>query len=404
MQIKVYLDDAAEPYQVLIPPEQFSLDTEQMVDGEHKLTFKAIKEGEVTSVRIIPFTVRNGPSIAVHGIVEQDTLSGTVSLLANAYGAKTGDEFEPLRMETPAPVPTWAWVLVLGVVGWGVGYITLEYQSKKLQDQASAQIASAATSTTSPNETTIVDNNSGDDWVRLGKQIYENNCASCHQGNGAGLPGIFPPLANNAVVLDDDPVEHIHTIINGLSGKEIDGVLYASPMPAFGEILNNEEIAAVVNHERTQWSNNAPIVTADDIAAIALAADTSNSEPISTATTVGADSETDITADDWKELGSQVYGNNCSSCHQSNGAGLPGVFPPLVNNVVVLDDDPSEHIKTIINGLSGKEIGGIMYPAPMPAFGSMLSDDEIAAVVNHERTQWNHNAKTVTSKDVTALR
>ena len=263
MRIEIYLDDASEPFQILKPPEQFSLDTKKMIDGEHKLTFKAMDDGEITSVRVVPFTVRNGPSIAVHGMVEQDTLSGTVSLLANAYGARRGDEFEPLRMETPAPIPTWAWVLVLSVVAWGAGYITLESHSKTLRDQAIA--GSVTTISTQKAEANNQPDNGGSDWAELGEQIYGNNCASCHQGNGAGLPGVFPPLANNAVVLDVDPTEHIETIINGLIGKEIDGTAYASPMPAFGSMLSDEEIAAVVNHERTQWNNNAPIVTAGDV-------------------------------------------------------------------------------------------------------------------------------------------
>ena len=266
MRIEIYLDDASEPFQTLKPPEKFSLDTKQMTDGEHRLTYKAMDDGEVTSVRVMPFTVRNGPSIAVHGMVDKDTLSGTVSLLANAYGARKGDEFEPLRMETPTPVPTWAWVLVLGVVAWGVGYITLESHSKTLRDQAIA--GATPTTSTQRMSTNNQTEDGGSDWAELGSTVYGNNCSSCHQGNGAGLPGVFPPLANNAVVLNDDPTEHIRTIIEGLTGKEIDGVAYASPMPAFGTLLSDEEIAAVVNHERTQWENNASTVTPEDVAAL----------------------------------------------------------------------------------------------------------------------------------------
>ena len=45
------------------------------------------------------------------------------------------------------------------------------------------------------------------------------------------------------------------------------GVAYASPMPAFGDILSNKDIAAVVNHERTQWGNSAPLTSADEVQA-----------------------------------------------------------------------------------------------------------------------------------------
>lgn len=287
MRIEIYLDDDKTPYQIITPPEEFSLDTEKMEDGEHKLTLKAINDGEVSSVRVMPFTVSNGPSIAVHGMVDQDTLSGTVSVLANAYGSRVGDEFEPLRMETPAPIPTWAWVLVLAVVAWSAGYITLEVhaealrkasiaavvnQDKSTQDSdlgASKDITTAQSTVSTPNNNSQTPNEDGSfDWSKLGDQVYGINCASCHQGNGTGLPGVFPGLVNNAVVMNEDPTEHIETILNGLVGKEIDGVNYASPMPAFGSSLSDEEIAAVVNHERTQWGNNAATVTPEDVSTL----------------------------------------------------------------------------------------------------------------------------------------
>ncbi len=100
-----------------------------------------------------------------------------------------------------------------------------------------------------------------------GSRVYGANCASCHQATGLGLPGAFPPLAGNSVVLADDPTEHIRTTIFGIQGKTIDGVDYASPMPGFG-FLSDEELTAVINHERTSWGNDAPTVTVDDVTRI----------------------------------------------------------------------------------------------------------------------------------------
>lgn len=97
-----------------------------------------------------------------------------------------------------------------------------------------------------------------------GGQLYAANCASCHQANGQGLPGAFPPLAGNSVVLDIDPTEHIRTTIFGIQGKAIDGIDYASPMPGFS-FLSDEEIAAVINHERTSWGNDAATVTTQEV-------------------------------------------------------------------------------------------------------------------------------------------
>ncbi|WP_227370119.1 cbb3-type cytochrome c oxidase subunit II [Halomonas sp. M20] len=106
----------------------------------------------------------------------------------------------------------------------------------------------------------------GDDASAKGATLYANNCASCHQANGQGLPGTFPPLAGNAVVLAEDPSEHIDTILHGAQGRTIDGTEYASPMPGFADQLDDDQVAAIINHERTSWGNDAPTVTAEDVA------------------------------------------------------------------------------------------------------------------------------------------
>lgn len=98
-----------------------------------------------------------------------------------------------------------------------------------------------------------------------GKSLYDTNCASCHQASGQGIPGAFPPLAGDPVVTADDPTEHIDIVLFGAHGREINGQTYASPMPPFGH-FSNEEIAAMINHERTSWGNDAPTVTAEDVA------------------------------------------------------------------------------------------------------------------------------------------
>jgi len=101
-----------------------------------------------------------------------------------------------------------------------------------------------------------------------GAQVYQSRCSACHQADGKGVAGAFPPLAGDPVVQDSDPARHIEVILFGLSGQTIGGVAYASAMPAWGEQLTDDEIAAVVNHERTSWGNAAPTVTAADVAAL----------------------------------------------------------------------------------------------------------------------------------------
>jgi len=106
------------------------------------------------------------------------------------------------------------------------------------------------------------------DKVDKGNQLYNIQCASCHQANGQGVPGVFPPLVDDPVLNDPDPTEHINTVLNGLKGKIINGVNYASAMPPHRELLSDKEIAMIVNYEREKWGNPDKPVTAEDVRAI----------------------------------------------------------------------------------------------------------------------------------------
>ncbi len=102
--------------------------------------------------------------------------------------------------------------------------------------------------------------------------------------------------------------------------------------------------------------------------------------------------------------GAALYGTRCAGCHQSTGEGIPGVFPPLKGDPVVTAGDPTRHIMIVLAGLRGKTIGGVKYAAAMPAQEHAMTDAEIAAVINHERTSWGNNAPTVTEREVAKLR
>lgn len=100
-----------------------------------------------------------------------------------------------------------------------------------------------------------------------GGAIFAANCVACHQATGAGLPGAFPPLKGDPVVMDPDPTRQIHTVLHGLQGQAIGGTTYPSPMPGFASTLNDHQIADIINHERTSWGNQAKQITADQVKA-----------------------------------------------------------------------------------------------------------------------------------------
>ncbi len=102
-----------------------------------------------------------------------------------------------------------------------------------------------------------------------GSAVYADKCSSCHQANGAGLPGAFPPLAKNPVVTGD--VGKLSKIVlNGLNGAvTVDGKAYNGAMPAWKGQLSNAEIAAVLTYIRASFGNKASAVTEAQVAAAA---------------------------------------------------------------------------------------------------------------------------------------
>ena len=97
--------------------------------------------------------------------------------------------------------------------------------------------------------------------------------------------------------------------------------------------------------------------------------------------------------------GVELYTANCQSCHQENGEGLKGAFPPLKGSKVVVDDNPELMVNIIMNGYSARAQEGF---GPMPAVGTMnsLSAEEIAAIMNHEKSSWGNDSKKVSPEEI----
>jgi len=100
-----------------------------------------------------------------------------------------------------------------------------------------------------------------------GQQLYVANCAACHQAGGEGLPGAFPPLKGDAVVDDADATGHIRVVLFGLQGMAINGTKYGSPMPGWAQ-FSDQDIAAIIDYERSAWNNHGKPITANEVAAV----------------------------------------------------------------------------------------------------------------------------------------
>ena len=101
-----------------------------------------------------------------------------------------------------------------------------------------------------------------------GAIVYIANCSSCHQTNGQGIAGAFPPLAGNATVTGN-PIAVIAIVKEGLEGRlVVNGQAYSGIMPRWRGVLSDEQIASVITYVRSSWKNNAPGVSVADVQAV----------------------------------------------------------------------------------------------------------------------------------------
>lgn len=101
-----------------------------------------------------------------------------------------------------------------------------------------------------------------------GEELYMTRCMSCHQANGDGISGVFPPLTNSEWVTGDKG-RLIRLILNGMAGEvEVNGVIYTGAMPPWNTFLNDEQVAAVLTYIRSSWGNEANEVTVEEVAAV----------------------------------------------------------------------------------------------------------------------------------------
>jgi len=109
---------------------------------------------------------------------------------------------------------------------------------------------------------------------------------------------------------------------------------------------------------------------------------------------------------DMMAKGRKVYVKNCQACHQADGNGLPGVYPPLVGSDWV-KDKPERLIKVVLSGLAGEvQVNGVAYTNAMTPFGPILSDLDIAAVLSYVRTtvDFKNESYEVTEATVASVR
>jgi nitrite reductase (NO-forming) len=106
--------------------------------------------------------------------------------------------------------------------------------------------------------------------VSAGGVLYNGTCSVCHQQNGEGMAGVFPPLAKSDYLMAD-PRRAIEVVLNGLTGPvTVNGSDFNSVMPPMSQ-LNDDEIANILTFVLNSWGNEDGAISPDDVAAVRAA-------------------------------------------------------------------------------------------------------------------------------------
>ncbi len=211
----------------------------------------------------------------------------------------------------------------------------------------------------------------------VGEAIYERRCSTCHGDDGTG-DDINPTLVGADRVINPDRIDdHIDIVLQGEGG-----------MQAFGGILNDAEVAAVVNHERTSWGNDGGLIDEDDVAEVRDALGL----PASPAMAVEPTPTDDLLA-----TGERIY-RSCASCHGADGRG-PDYVPDLTGSELVVAEDVDELARVLIEGRDSDQ-----WPGRKSPVARSMTDIQLASLLTYIRQSFDNDAAEVQPLTVQEIR
>ena len=232
--------------------------------------------------------------------------------------------------------------------------------------------------------------------MAAGEKLYQTHCSACHQGDGQGLKGAFPPLAKSDYLMENRN-RAINTVIAGLTGEvEVNGVKYNAVMPNFA-YLKDDEVANIVTYVMNSWGNKGFQVSASEVTTargvnIQVPTGAPADHPTTSKTAVsyeGApsginpedtvamiDSEGPAMNQEEFAYATKIYFERCAGCHGVLRKGATG--KPLTTDIT--REKGTDYLKTLITYGS---------PAGMPNWGTSgdFSEQEIdtlARFLQHE--------------------
>lgn len=225
--------------------------------------------------------------------------------------------------------PAWPMIsgATAGVLGWSSrGEVAKDIAQHEDQNSALVTALLAADMTTLPEDADL-----NRYAVARGGAVFRAGCSQCHGSGAAGAIG-YPNLLDNDWLWGGSMAEIAHTVAHGVRNETDEDARY-SEMPAFGEILETEEITATVEYV-VSLSNG------EHDSALALA-------------------------------GAELFADNCTACHGDTGLGDREVGAPNIADAIWLyGGDRTALTETIMNSRFGV----------MPAWGQRLSEADVRAV------------------------
>jgi nitrite reductase (NO-forming) len=141
-------------------------------------------------------------------------------------------------------------------------YSGKEVDAMYLGDRALPNLAAVATAA----EAHAAGTQTAEEQSDAGKALFTGTCSTCHQPNGEGMEGVFPPLAKSSVI-KENPKRIVDIIMHGLNGPiTVNGKDYNSTMPAMAQ-LTDDEVANISTYVLNSWGNPGGRITKEEVAA-----------------------------------------------------------------------------------------------------------------------------------------
>jgi mono/diheme cytochrome c family protein len=184
---------------------------------------------------------------------DEDFVQQHVDLLRESNASREGAEL----------LPTWLSIGFLALAFLGAGYLFWNSGGFSVNVFNPARVAwdgSGGGAATAP------------DPMVVGKRLFTQNCAVCHQQTGLGVTGQFPPLAGSEWVLSQDwhgDNHMVKIVLHGFHGPvTVKNEQFNNVMAPWGKVLKDEQIAAILTYVRNEWGNQAPPITKEFVSQI----------------------------------------------------------------------------------------------------------------------------------------